>query len=608
MGFRKISGVVLMVALAAAAFAQQAKVVSKITVNGNKEISEVAILAAMTLKVGSTFTEEARKSDQDKILDLGYFRDVKVLQWPSNDREIELKVEVSEYPVIKEIRVTGNLTIKTADIEKVVKDVQQMGKIWSSRSAAPIKDAVKSLYEKEGIFVEFELVGPQLESPGTLTIAILEPTIEQIRFKGLVRTKAETIKRMMKSKPGGTFNRELLRSDLYGLGATYWFEKIEPDVQLGERPGAYIVNINFEEGRTAQVNAGVALDPQSRIVGTLSYGDTNFKGRGQSVGVQLSQATVGGGPSGEFGFTNRFYDAKDTVMSVRVFSKVIYNFSGNGLFGGNSDEQTDQFDERRTGFQVSFSRPVGKSYRFNFGVQGRDARTIDLQTTGTQNYIQQDGTLFSLSLGGEYDTTRGGAEPYAGDNFRVTLEPGYSNITKVGGNVASFQDLVGSNTFLRTTVEFRKYWSKEPKAKVKKAGDPNADVDIKPRPVIAFRARYGNISGTVPFFEQLFVGGSDSLRGYTNQRFWGSQSFLATLEYRYPVQKNFSLAAFGDYGGAWGGYGELNGFDQSSKPNLHLGYGVGVVFRVQGLGGIRVDLAFNQEGGSRTHFSFGQSF
>jgi len=606
MEFRRAVGTVLLAVVAAAVWAQQARVVSKIAISGNKEISEVAIAAAMKMKVGSTFNEDDRKADQQKILDLGYFRDVKIFQFPANDREIELKIEVSEFPVIKEVRVTGNLAVKAADIEKAVRDVQQMGKIWSARNASPIKDAVKSLYEKEGIFVEFEMVGPQLESPGTLTVAVLEPTIEQIKFRGLTRTKPETIKRMMKSKPGGTFNREQLRSDLYGLGSTYWFDEIKPDVQLGERPGGYVVNIDFAEARTAQINAGVALDPQSRIVGTLSYGDTNFKGRGQSVGVQLSQATVGGGPSAEFGFTNRFYDAKDTVMSFRLYSKVIYNFAGNGVFG-TGDDQTDQFDERRTGFQLSFSRPVGKRYRFNLGLQGRDARTIDLQTTGTQNYIQQDGTLASLSIGAEYDTTRGGAEPYGGDNFRLTLEPGYSNITKVGGNVASFQDLVGSSTFLRTTLEYRKYWSRTPKSK-KNPADPNADIEIAPRPVVAFRAKYGNISGTVPFFEQLFVGGSDSLRGYTNQRFWGSNSFLATLEYRHPIQKNFTLAAFGDYGGAWGGYGELNDFAQSSNPNLRLGYGMGLIFRVQGLGGIRVDLAFNQEGGSRTHFSFGQSF
>ncbi|MFX9089342.1 BamA/TamA family outer membrane protein, partial [Acinetobacter baumannii] len=83
------------------------------------------------------------------------------------------------------------------------------------------------------------------------------------------------------------------------------------------------------------------------------------------------------------------------------------------------------------------------------------------------------------------------------------------------------------------------------------------------RPTIAFRTRFGAITGTVPFFEQLFVGGTDSLRGYDNQRFWGNRSILSTLEYRYPVQKSFSLAAFADYGSAWGGYGQLNNFEQT---------------------------------------------
>ncbi len=603
---RRFFGAVMLAVMAAAVWAQT-QTVTKVTVSGNKEISEAAILAAMSLKPGSTFSEDARKADEQKILDLGYFRDAKVLQWPGNDQNIELKVEVSEYPVIKEVRITGNIAVKASDIQKAVEGVQQMGKIWTNRNATPIKDAVKALYEKAGIFVDFEMVGPQPESPGTLTVAVLEPSIEQIKFTGLVRTKPQTIKRMMKSKPGGTFNRELLRSDLYGLAATQWFEDIKPDATLGDRPGAWDVTIDFKEARTAQINAGIALDPQSRIVGTLSYGDSNFKGLGQSVGVQLSQATVGGGPSAEFGFNNRFYDSKDTSMTFRLFSKVVYNFTGNGLFGeSGSDDTADRFDERRTGFQLSFSRPEGKRYRINLGVQARNSRTIDLQTTGTENFIQQDGDLATLSIGGEYDTTYGGADPYSGENIRLTLEPGYSNITQIGGNVASNQDLLGTSTFLRTTLEFRKYWSKAPKPK--KNADPNEDISIAPRPVIAFRARYGYITGKVPFFEQLFVGGADSLRGYTNQRFWGNQSFLATVEYRHPIQKNFSLAAFTDYGGAWGGYGELNGFEQSQSPNLHLGYGLGIIFRVQQLGSIRIDFAFNQEGGSRTHFSFGQSF
>ncbi|MCG9894815.1 MAG: BamA/TamA family outer membrane protein, partial [Fimbriimonadaceae bacterium] len=171
------------------------------------------------------------------------------------------------------------------------------------------------------------------------------------------------------------------------------------------------------------------------------------------------------------------------------------------------------------------------------------------------------------------------------------------NITKLGGGVSG-ADVLGANLFMRTTFEYRQFWSRNLR--------PDERFDA-PRPVVAVRARYGRIEGNVPFFEQLFVGGVNSLRGYDNQRFWGSQSLLATAEYRYPIQRSFNLVGFVDYGGAWGGYGTLRDYAQSATPDLKLGYGFGAGFRTP-LGPIRIDFGFNQDGGSRTHFSFGTSF
>ena len=117
------------------------------------------------------------------------------------------------------------------------------------------------------------------------------------------------------------------------------------------------------------------------------------------------------------------------------------------------------------------------------------------------------------------------------------------------------------------------------------------------------------ISGDVPFYEQLFIGGSDSLRGYAEQRFWGKNAIVASTEYRYPMPMSdaFTLIGFVDYGGAWGGYPGISNFSQSDKIKLHLGYGAGLGFRTP-LGSIRIDFGFRPDGGSRTHFSIGGSF
>lgn len=585
------------------AMAQTARTVRHIAVVGNSQISEAAILAAMRTRVGSTLSEADLRADETSILDRGYFRKVALSSTNVGENQADVVVNVEEYPVVKEIRIVGNSVVSTAEIEEIVLRYQNLGEIWNNRNALPINNDVRALYDAAGYFAQFEQIGPMTESPGTLNIVLLEARIGTITYEGLNRTRPSTINRIMQSEPGEAFNIEKFRRDMMELRYTNWFRDIQVERTIGSDPSNFDFRISFEEDRTAMLNAGVALDPQSRIVGTLSYSDSNFRGSGQSVGVLLSQATVGGGPSAELVYGNRWFDDRGTSLNASIFSKVIYNFTGNGLFGDGGDAD-NRFNERQTGFSASMSRPFGENYRSTVGILARNSKTIDLQTTGAPDFIQQDHDMIKLQVGGEMDTTFPRAEPFEGRNLSLLLEPGYTNITAVGGSLANSGGLLGDSFFVRSTLEYRQYWSKAP---ARPADDEDLNPE-KPRPVLAFRARYGYISGTVPFFEQMFVGGAGSLRGYPNQRFWGNQSFLSTLEYRYPIQDSFSLVGFADYGGAWGGYGEFGDYLQSSGPDLRLGYGAGLAFRVPGIGSIRIDFAFNQEGGSRTHFSFGSSF
>lgn len=248
--------------------------------------------------------------------------------------------------------------------------------------------------------------------------------------------------------------------------------------------------------------------------------------------------------------------------------------------------------------QLGFSRELKPELFGSLSGRFERIKTGNLDTTLTDSFIQQDGDVGVVTLGLTRNRRDVDLDPSRGDWTRIWVEPGYSRITEVGGANAD-TSILGSNMFIKENFELRKYWS---------PGQPPRlhDFDATRR-VIAFRLRYGNISGKVPFFEQYFAGGSETIRGYAEDRFWGKQTLISTLEYRHPIQKSFNIIGFVDYGGAWGGYGGVNAFTQSTTASLHMGYGAGLSFKTP-LGPIRLDVGFDNHGKARTHFLIGTSF
>ena len=588
--------VFLALAACSATYAQQ--VIKTITVRGNAIVSEIAIKAAMATQEGSVLQQTQLRTDETRILDLGYFKDVKILVRTLSETEVELVVEIAENPVIREVLVRGNTVVTTEEITTAVTQIQELGRIYNNRFGQRIRTAVEDLYASKGYVIGIDRLEPDPESDGTLLIGLIEPRLREIRLVGLVRTEEKVIRRIMKVRPGDVYSEAAIRRDWEELYSTRWFDDIQVRRMDADQPGVYDFEFEFFETRTGQINGGVALDPQSRLVGFVSYSDSNFRGSGQSVGANLSQATVGGGLSAEFAWSNRFYDSRNTSISWRVYSRVVYNFTENGFGGSSGSLSGTRSDERRTGFDVALSRPFAQVHRGRIGLRFENVKSLDLDASSFGSFVQQDGDLLAFRLGVDRDTRHPSVEPFQGELASIMVEPSYSNISRVGGSVSTFEAIKGPNYYLRTMLDYRKYWSRR----------MPADTPITAaRPVLAFRASYGVILGDVPFFEQMFVGGLGSLRGYENQRFWGRQSLVGTFEYRHPIQSNFSVVVFTDYGGAWGGYPSISTFSQTNSPEFHLGYGVGVSFRTP-VGPIRIDFAFNEQGGSRTHFAFGSSF
>ena len=594
---RKLSATFLLAAaMVAVSHAQQAGAVRQIAISGNVHVSQEAILAAIRTKVGSPLDQAILDQDKRAIEDTGFFQAVDVRAKAAEPDGWQILIDVKEWPEIKEIRVAGNTVVSTKTILDGI--TVKPGQVYNLKMVKPSTETINNLYAKGGYFARVDEFGPLKESPNTLNIHIVELTVGEVKTQGNRRTKDKVMARLIKTRPGDVYSSKKWENDLRRIYGTQWFESVKSSEDERREYGKVDLTAQVKETRTGQFGVGLQIDPRSSFAGFIRLQDTNFRGTGQSVGANYLQATSGGGPSVDLNYSNPFYDNRDTAFSASIYSRLIYRFTGTSFGNSSTPTNDNKYTERRTGGTMGFTHPLRDNMFSSVSARFEGIKTGNLSTNANTGFIKQDGTIGSVTFGLNANNRDVDVEPSRGDWWKVSVEPGVARITEIAGDQAD-QNLLGSNAFVKTNLEYRAYASPGQKPR-------GRELDA-PRRVLAFRARYGVISGTVPFFEQYFAGGSDTIRGYPEDRFWGKQQFLTTLEYRHPIQKSFNLIGFVDYGGAWGGYGTVNNYAQSNGPRLQLGYGAGISLRTP-LGPIRLDVGFDEQGKSRTHFLIGTSF
>lgn len=588
----------------------QGNIVKEIEIRGLKRTSRDFILPQLSLKVGTPYTDEKRISDEAILQDFGLF-EARItgvpLETVGNVTNWRVVIDITEFEMIKEIRVSGNKLVSTQDILKLLPPGLQPGKIFNRKEELPAARAINALYAARGHGrAQIQSVAPLEDSPETVNIEIAEQQFGTVSVQTNPRreTKDWVFKRLIRARPGDPFSQEVVRNDIRRLVGTQWFRVEEPIFSDGADFSRNLTYVLREE-RTGNFNVGLQVDPRSSFAGVLSFTKVNLGGTGTTVGVNYLQATVGGGPSVDAFYQTPFADAKDTNLRFSVFSRVLFRFQG-ALFGqGQFNPGSDgQYTERRTGGSLSLARPLDDFRTASAALRLEQVRTDSISDGSRRgaafnNVIQQDGQVIVGTLGYTVNRRDYDLDPSRGSLLQFTVEPGYTNLSKVGG-LTGVRSLLGPNYFTRVILESRQYFSKGPPRGL----DPNAT-----RTVLAWRTRFGTILGDVPFFEQLFAGGDDSIRGYLNDRFWGRNMFVSNLEYRVPIPKSaVSVIGFVDYGGAWGGFGSINNFTQSRTARFQLGYGPGISFRVPPLGTFQFYLGFSPGGGSRTHLLIGNSF
>ncbi len=549
------------------------KKVAFVDIAGAVNVKPDTILAVTQLKPGDVWTPDKVRQDLRFIYEMGIFADV-TADFTAIPEGVKVVYNVKENPVLKGITIQGNNKVTKDKILSLI--TVKTGEVLNSKTVASNLRAVEEQYKAQG-YILAKTGDVNFSPEGMLTVRINEGIVEDVVAKGNTKTKSNVITREMKLRKGEPFNAKDARRSMQKLYNLGFFEDVNMKLVPGKQPGATVVEINVVEQKTGTFSIGGGYSASDGLVGIITVGDKNFRGRGDNVNVHWEF----GGKTSSTGnysvsFLRPWLDKKQTS-----FGFTFYNMFREYTDYNSNGDDVSTYDRRYRGFDLTFGRPANDNLthfitlknrwdEYKEWISGANYETDPYYTS--QNYIANNfGLTRSIILSRVFDSRDSNSNPSEGVRYSLAAE------------VAGFGGDFGFNKY---TAEARRYW---------KVGKSQ---------VVAVRGMLGYGTGDIPHMQKFNAGGIDTLRGYRDEQFKGNRIATGTIEYRFPIAKRVSAALFTDFGDAWGS--GPHDIDITDKFDLKIGYGFGIRL-VTPFGPVRVDYGMGSQGG-RTHFNFGGQF
>ena len=618
--------------------------IKQINVVGNNAFSDEALLHEFELSTpnlisfytkNDQYSKQKLSADLERLrsyyLDRGYINfDIESTQVSitPDKKEIYITINVKEGEVFKvsEVKLTGKLIAPPDELTPLVKIGP--GDTFSRKLATETSKAVSDRLGDDGyIFANVNMVPDIHGDQKTVAITFFvdpgkQVYVRRVNFKGNTKTRDEVLRREMRQMEAAWASNTRIERSKTRLERLGYFQEV--NVETPAVPGTsdqIDVNYSVTEKPSGNLMAGVGYSQQQGIMFNASVTQDNVFGTGKKVNFQFNNSSLN--TNYQLGYFNP-YTTLDGISSGFDLSYRKYNgrylnlanyTTNTATAGGNLGIPLNEFDSLR--FNLDFDHTkineannsglevVEFIHGGGYDRNGNAVDCGDYNKKGTKK-IKCYGSNFNyltLSTGWVHDTLNRAVFPTKGGAYRLSL---------LGS--MPFGDL----NFYKSSFKVQQYF---PLAK---------DLTLMTMGEVAYADGYGD-TDKLPFFENYFLGGPQSVRGFYPSSLGprtkanpatgrggglslgGSSKLAATAELQFPVpflsdSKNMRIGAFMDAGNVYDGspdFGELR-------------YSAGIAGRwLSPFGAIVVSIAqplnTQRESGYKDktqafQFSFGQGF
>jgi outer membrane protein insertion porin family len=366
--------------------------------------------------------------------------------------------------------------------------------------------------------------------------------VRRISFIGNERTQDKVLRREMRQFESSYYDKEKIDQSTRRLKRTQYFEGV--DINTVSVPGVsdqVDLTVAVKEKNTGSVKLGAGASSDEGLVGSFSITQANFLGTGNTVSATINTSSV-----------NTIYQVNhiDPYFTLDGISRRLTAYMKET---NTKDLDTGQYDKKSYGLGVGFGIPMNEfdTVRVGFDVDMSDITLVDSSPQRYKDYCKEvsggdssgcDQNEAVLSVGYSSDKRDSAIYPKSGYKYdigsEITLPLLDMQYYQINAKVADYTPL--TNEFV---------W--------------NNDLSL------GYAHSYGD--DPYPFFQNYYVGGSNSVRGYKaasiGKQYYdesqddfvstgGTTKILASTSMLFPLpggmfKDQVRLETFIDGGGVW---------------------------------------------------------
>lgn len=498
--------------------------VKRITILGNKALTDDDIKAHIFTREASLlgllsgagqFKQEEFKRDLQRVSawysENGY-PDAHVTDSQiqlSEDRSamyITLQVEEGNYNTIGNVDISGETLDFDEDIEKLISiktgqgfklsqlfdDVKKIQDYFGDKgyAYAQVEPRRRPGTEPDSIDISFDIF------PGKPV------TIGKILISGNMKTEDKVIRREILVQEGEPYHGTRIKNSEAMIQRTGYFEKVTVTTQESKSQDTIDVLVEVTERSTGQFQIGAGFSSSESFIGTLQISYDNFLGRGHFLSAQATISKLRQLFNVQF-FDPYFLDSKWRFrFSVFNYEYVYTDFTRDS-YGGS------------LGFGYPFTRDLVLDLTYTL-------ENVDVSTGSFGSKQRSLGDILDGGLTSAINATL----TWDKRNNRLMPTKGFM----LQGSVDVADQYIGSqNEYIRFLGRARAYFTLF------------WDIVLKFNLEMGYIANWNAPDKEVPIFERFFVGGPNSVRGFSRSSLGPSRSYTTNLTDPTSTITNFEI-------------------------------------------------------------------